>query len=67
VTEVVDDNPANVLTPKSPLPHASADSKMRIAFVAAKLTPESWSEHVSVRVHCVGPVNAPFIVKAPTE
>jgi hypothetical protein len=67
VTEVVDERPVNVLTPAGSLPHANADSKMRITFVDAKLTPETWSEHVSVRVHCVAPVSAPFIVNAPTK
>jgi hypothetical protein len=39
---------------------------MRITFDVAKPTPESCSEHVSVNVQSVGPVNAPFIVNAPT-
>jgi hypothetical protein len=56
-----------VLTPKTGSPHAGTDSKIRITFVEAKFTPESWSEHVSVSVQSVGPVNAPFMVKAPTK
>ena len=55
-----------VLTPSTLLPHDDDDSKIRITFDAARPGPESCSEHVSVSVHSVGPVNAPFIVKAPT-
>jgi hypothetical protein len=66
VTDVVDDRPAKVLTPRTLLPHDSADSKMRITFDVARPTPESCSEHVSVNVQSVGPVSAPFIVNAPT-
>jgi hypothetical protein len=55
-----------VFTPVTLLPHDNADSKMRITFVAARPVPETCSEHISVSVHSVAPVNAPFIVNAPT-
>jgi hypothetical protein len=55
-----------VLTPATSLPHDNADSKMRITFDDAKPTPESCKVHVSVNEHSVAPVNAPFIVNAPT-
>jgi hypothetical protein len=68
VTDFVDDNPTYVLTPRTLAPpHANADSKMRIAFVARRPTPVNCSEHVSVSVHCVAPTNGPETWKGPTE
>jgi hypothetical protein len=47
-------------------PQESADAISRTSFVAAKLTPDICKVHPAVRVHCVVPVKAPFIVNAPT-
>jgi hypothetical protein len=48
-------------------PHESEDAISRTSFVAAKFTPASCRMHPTVRVHCVVPVNGPFIVNAPTK
>jgi hypothetical protein len=56
-----------VTTPPTGCPQLDADSRTRTTFDTARLTPEICKEHVSVRVHCVAPVSAPFMVKAPTK
>jgi hypothetical protein len=48
-------------------PHESEDAISRTWFVDAKPTPDICNVHPFVNVHCVVPVNAPFIVKAPTK
>jgi hypothetical protein len=48
-------------------PHESSDAISRTWFVAAKFTPDICNLHAVVSVHCVVPVSAPFIVKAPTR
>jgi hypothetical protein len=47
-------------------PQDAVEAISRTSFVAAKFTPEICSVHPVVRVHCVVPVSAPFIVNAPT-
>jgi hypothetical protein len=49
------------------VPHESADAINRTSFVAAKFTPEICKMQAVVSVHSVVPVNAPFIVNAPTK
>jgi hypothetical protein len=56
---------SGALAPESP--HESEDAISRTSFVAAKLTPDICNVHPAVNVHCVVPVNAPFIVNAPTK
>ena len=48
-------------------PQESDDAIIRTWFVAARFTPDICSVQPAVRVHCVVPVNAPFIVNAPTK
>jgi hypothetical protein len=48
-------------------PHESDDAINLTWFVAARFTPDIWNVHPVVNVHCVVPVCAPFIVKAPTK
>jgi hypothetical protein len=66
VTDVVEDNPANVLTPLTSAPQAFADSKIRATFDDAKLTPESCNEHATVKVHPVAFTCGPETWKMPT-
>jgi hypothetical protein len=65
VTDVVDDKPTYVLTPRTGSPQKSADSRMRITFVALSPTPVSVNEHVSVNVQSVPAVYGPEIWKVP--
>jgi hypothetical protein len=48
-------------------PHESDEAMSLTWFVAARFTPDIWKAHPVVRVHCVVPVSAPFIVNAPTR
>jgi hypothetical protein len=48
-------------------PQEADDAINRTLFVAAKFTPEICNVQPVVRVHCVVPVNGPFIVNAPTR
>jgi hypothetical protein len=48
-------------------PHESEDDISRTWFVAARFTPDICNVHPVVKVHCVVPVNGPFIVNAPTK
>jgi hypothetical protein len=47
-------------------PHVSDDAMSLILLLAASPTPPICSVHPAVRVHCVVPTNAPFIVNIPT-
>ena len=56
-----------MLAKDADVPHESADEIKRTSFVAAKFTPEICKMQAVASVHSVVPVNAPFIVNAPTK